>query len=339
MSEIDARIEGDDLDNFVLDETVSSASVIRPDEEPVGDAPVTLIGEGEGLEGRSPAFKELAIPKLPELQKENRARLLMQSPNRLFFYWSIRTNPFRTLGRAFGSRTGSYTLVLKLIDVKREAEEIYPVEAEGSWWFDVEADRTYRAEIGFYAPNGPYVRLMFSNEIETPRKAPSPRIADSSEWTVSANAFASILDVSGFTQDAFDVAMAGDDEEAARHATHAAFTEFIPGGDVDLRGFGSEDLRLALLALASGVELGALRDHISEALYKLLEEHISVLNAEKASSALEKHFHVSGEEDLEEEHIGAAVYGASLIHFPRLSIRKRGVPKLSPLSSFSIGKH
>lgn len=337
MSEKDTKIE-DGLDNFVLDETVSSASVIKPDEQPVGDAPVTLIGEGEGLEGRSPAFKELAVPKLPELQKENRARLLMQSPNRLFFYWSIRTNPFRTLGRAFGTRTGSYTLVLKLVDVKRETEEIYPVEAEGSWWFDVEADHTYRAEIGFYAPNSPYVRLMFSNEIETPRKAPSTRTADSSEWTVSSDAFARVLDVSGFTQDAFDVAMAGDDEEAARSATHSAFTEFIAnGGDVDIRGFGSEDLRLALLAIASGVELGALRGHISEALYKLLEEHLAGLNAEKAAGALEKHFHISGEEDLEEEHIGAAVYGASLVHFPRLSIRKRGVPKFSPLSSFSIG--
>lgn len=343
MSEKDTKNEearpDEGLDNFIVDETVSSGALAGTGDVVVGeDTPLLPETESEaGDEDRSPAFKELARPKLPELQKENRAKLLMQSPNRLFFYWSIKSNPFRTLNRAFGSRTGNYTLVLKLIDLRRETEQINPVEAEGSWWFSVEADASYRAEIGFYAPNGPYVRLMFSNVIETPRKNPSPRIASDSEWTVSANAFAKVLDVSGFTQDAFDVAMAGDDLESARQATHSAFSQFIGSGNVDLNAYGPEELRFALLALASGIDLEVLRDHISPALFLLLEQNIAALNAEKASSVLEEHFHISGDEDVEEEHIGAAVFGASLVNFPRLTIRKRGVPKFAPLSSFSVG--
>ena len=175
----------------------------------------------------------------------------MQTPNRLFFYWSIKTNPFRTLNRALGDRTGNYTLVLKLVDLGRETEEIFPVEAEGSWWFDVEADASYRAEIGFYAPNGPYVRLMFSNEIETPRKSPSPRIADDAEWTVSANVFAKVLDVSGFAQDAFDVAMAGDDLESARHATHSAFSQFI-GSDYRSEGLQPRGIKISFAGAGLG---------------------------------------------------------------------------------------
>ena len=69
-------------------------------------------------ETHSRAFLELAEPKLPELTRENRARLLMQSPTRLYFYWSVGKNPFHTLNRAIGGGTGSYTLVLKLIDLK-----------------------------------------------------------------------------------------------------------------------------------------------------------------------------------------------------------------------------
>lgn len=327
----------DGLDDFVLDETVSSAAPLRT----ATDARVTdtaLLPEDElDFENRSPVFKELALPKLPELKRENRAKLLMQSPNKLFFYWSVKSNPFRTLHKAIGERTGSYTLVLKLIDLKRETEEIYPVEAEGSWWFDVEADGSYRAEIGFYAPNGPYVRMMFSNTIETPRKSPSPRVATSADWKVSAETFAEVLDVSGFAQDAFDVAMAGDDHDAAHHATQSAFSQFV-GGEIDTAAFNSEELRFALLALASGISIDVLRDHVSPALLALLQEYAAELSAEKANAVLHEHFGISSGEVEEEEQIGPAIFGSSLVNFPRLSIRKRReLPKFEPLSSFSLG--
>src|SRR5215207_4558094 len=166
-----------------------------------------------------PIFAELAAPKLPELSRENRAWLQMQSPNRIYFYWAIKNNPFQTLSKVFAGNTGSYQLVAKFVNLKNEQEEIRAVDAEGNYWFNAESDADYRAEIGFYAPNRPYIRVIFSNTIETPRKSPSPRAASDADWAISANAFAQVLDNSGFRQDAFEVALAGDDSAAAEKAT------------------------------------------------------------------------------------------------------------------------
>ncbi|MEO6484790.1 MAG: DUF4912 domain-containing protein, partial [Pyrinomonadaceae bacterium] len=123
--------------------------------------------------GLSPTFKALADVTLPELGRENRARLQMQTPTRLYFYWSIKENAWALLRNVFGADLGSYSLVLKLIDNKHGLEEIHQTDAEGNYWFDVEPDGSYQAEIGFYAPNRPYFRILHSNTVETPRRSPS----------------------------------------------------------------------------------------------------------------------------------------------------------------------
>ena len=110
---------------------VSSAEFIRPEREAADMFDAKAVAENSITPERpaevelSPVFKALAEPKLPALSKENRARLLMQSPNRLYFYWSMHTNPFQTLNRALGKQTGSYTLVLKLVDLKRDARSAH----------------------------------------------------------------------------------------------------------------------------------------------------------------------------------------------------------------------
>ncbi|MEP6705085.1 MAG: DUF4912 domain-containing protein, partial [Acidobacteriota bacterium] len=210
-----------------------------------------------------PVFRELAEPKLPRLAREDRARLQMQTPNRLFFYWSVGSNPFHKLDRALGTKTASYSLILKLVDLRRDSEQIHPIDAEGSWWFDVEADGEYRAEIGFYAPNRPYVRVLFSNTVETPRKSPSPRVDTEADWSVTAEGFANVLEFAGFTEDAFDVALAGNDLVTAEAATIAALTSLFGEAEVDLQGVAADEIRHVLLLLASGVTLEGLRWKIS----------------------------------------------------------------------------
>lgn len=295
-----------------------------------------IEAKDEVLEAENPIFALLAEPQLPELPKENRARLQMQSPTRLNFYWSIKQNPFQTLHRAFGN-TGSYTLVAKLVNQTTDREEFFPVEAEGSKWFDVNADATYRAEIGFYAPNRPFVRVMFSNSLETPRKRVSPHRASEKDWAVSAHQFAEVLDVSGYRQDAFEVALAGDDFAQAESATTNAFSQFIGKQEID---FPSDEIRFALLALASGYTLENLRGHIGASLFAVLQENAEKVSAENALAAVREHFDVFADDIVEEEEIGSAVFGASLVNFPKRA-RKRTVPKtrlpkLSPISSFSL---
>ncbi len=352
------------LEDFKLN-PLSSAEFIKPKDEDADDdileimPPQLLIDEGliappkakVEVEAKEidPVFAELAEPKLPELQKENRAWLQMQSPNRLYFYWSIKNNPFQTLQKVFAGNTGNYQLVAKFVNLKTDREEMHAVDAEGNYWFNAEADTKYQAEIGFYATGRPYIRVIFSNTIETPRKSPSPRIATDADWAVSARDFAEVLDISGFRQDAFEVALAGDDVEVAEAATGNAFYQLTGEQNLD---FNSEEVRFALLAIASGVSLAELRGQISEALFNYLMANADKLSAENALAALKEHFDIFDEDVIEEEEeIGPAVFGASLLNFPK-TMRKRTIPKtllpkdsqkdapqylpkLSPLSSFS----
>ncbi len=296
-----------------------------------------IVAVEDSVPARSPEFMELAVPKLPNLSRSgNRARLLMQSPNRLYFYWAIGKNPFHTLSRALGESTG-YSLVLKLVNARTDTEELHTVEESGNWWFDVEAAGDYRAEIGFYAVNRPYIRVLYSNSVATPRKSPSPRPAESAEWRVPADRFARVLDAAGFARDAFDVALAGDDWNAADIATRSAFAQFTGKPHIEFSAIGSDEIRYAMLALASGVTLTELRGFISDGLYRLLSA-ITGLTGEEALAALKERFEFDSDEFDVEEEMPAAVFGASVVNFPGRPKKARKIPGLEPLSSYPVSR-
>jgi len=311
-------------------ETISSGEFLRSSEEEAMIAAriAAALEEEPPVDPEvelSPAFKELREPKLPTLARENRARLQMQTPTRVYFYWSLKNNPWQILRRVFGDDRGSYTLVLKLVNVTRESEEIHPVDAEGNWWFSVDADSTYRAEIGFFAPNRPYFRALYSNTITTPRKSPSPRVATDADWMVTADTFAQVLDAAGFKQDAYEVALAGDDPVANEESARGEFSDLFEG-NISFEGYTAEELRYALLALASGVSIESLRWKISASLFELLQSNLQRLSSESAVASLREQFEIVDEEILEEQQL-AAVYGSSLVHFPKRINRRRGLRK------------
>ena len=274
----------------------------------------------------SPIFKELAEPKLPVLPQENRARLQMQSPNRIFFYWSVKHNPFETLNRAFMGRGANYTLTIKLVNLSNNTEEIYPVEPSGSWWFNVNSNTAYRAEVGFFAENRPFVRLMYSNTVQTPRSVPSPNTDWSTDFTVSTNQFAEVLDAAGYGQDAFDAAIAGDDKQASDAATQDAFFHLTGRRSFDA---DADELRYALFVLASGGSLEDLRGRISSGLFDMLgaivRENAEKLSAENVLATLHENFEFEDESD----EFLAPVFGASAVNFPKKNRR----PKFPPVSS------
>ena len=325
--------EVQDFIEFVpADELTSSGRPVRVIDEIETPIASPILTPSTTLEEMPPAFRELAEPKLPELRHENRARLQMQSPNRLFFYWSVGTNPFQKLNKALGAKTASYSLVLKLVDLRRDTEQIYPVDSEGSWWFDVEADGEYQAEIGFYAPNRPYVRALFSNTVETPRKSPSPRVDTEADWSITSEKFAQVLEVAGFTEDAFDVVLAGDDSASSEIASQSALSDLTGVASAESFDIAGDEIRYALLLLASGVPLEGLRWKISPTLFAMLEKHAASLSSEKAFGVLKDHFDIEADEITEEE-FGPAVFGASSINFPRRLKTRRTLPKLNPVSS------
>lgn len=281
----------------------------------------------------SPVFKALADVSLPPLQKEDRARLLMQSPTKAYFYWSLRENPWGRLRKVFGDSVGSYTLVIKLSDLTNETDTFYPADTEGERWFDVEPGIKYSAEIGFYATNRPYFRIVYSNTIEMPRRSPSPHPASDARWTVSATKFAEVLDVSGFSRDAFDVAMAGDDAVGAADATNLAFSSLVGGGDYS--HFAAEDVRYALLSIAAGVEMNELESRVSRRLFETLQSSGKEITPERSRAALSEYFDIDDAEWTEEYH-GPAVYGSSLVHFPPKLKTRKVASTYKPVSSHSI---
>lgn len=284
----------------------------------------------------SPAFMALAEPRLPELTRENRAMLLMQSPTKLYFYWSAKEDPYHMLRRAFGSDTGSYTLVLKLTDRRRETEEIHRVDAEGNWWFDVEPDGEYQAEIGFYAPNRPYFRVIYSNIVKTPRRTPSRGPATEAKWTVSANKFAQVLDVAGFAQDAVEVAIAGDDQTASDIAAQAAISRFTDVPEHRFDGIAADELRYAMIAFASGHQLEDLRWRVGPTLFAALGSTGGSLTPDSARSAMTEYMDIDATE-FDEEEVGPAVFGTSVVNFPR-TLKRRTVSRLNPVSSHTVGR-
>ena len=176
------------------------------------------------------------------------------------------------------------------------------------------------------------MRVLFSNTVETPRKSPSPRQDYSEYFAVSAERFAEVLNVSGFRQDAHEVALAGNDIESADIATEAAFSQIFDAETSDFDVTKSGEWRFILLALASGYAPEDLREQISPSLFAFLKTRAEKLSAEKALTALQENFGVSEDEIYETETFGETVYGASLINFPR-TLKRRTLTKLAPVSS------
>ncbi|KXK06526.1 MAG: hypothetical protein UZ17_ACD001000484 [Acidobacteria bacterium OLB17] len=288
---------------------------------------------------RSRAFNILADVELPKRSKQNRARLLMQSPTKLYFYWSLREDPWQMLRKAFGDAgSSSYMLVVKLKDLSRGVEEMHRVEREGNWWFEVEPNGRYEAEIGFYSPSRPYFRVVYSNQVETPRRGPSLQPARDADWRISANKFAQVLDVSGFQRDAFDVAMVGDDTFRAMGRTELALARLIGDTSRPFDGISHEDIRYALLSLASGTAVKDLKSRIGNALYDLLRASSTKIDRSSAREALTEHFEIEETEWTDDEPEFTSV-GGSRLNFPkRLRARRLPAysPRYNPVSSFAL---
>jgi hypothetical protein len=126
------------------------------------------------------------------------ARLLVQSPRRLFFYWRFARDPRELLGEALGSVAGRLSQSVRLVDVS-SGEEGEPAPAEGDdYWFDVLPGRLLRADVGFHGDGLPFVRLISSNTVETPAAGVSPVEDEAPEFRVAEPEFERVLEATGF---------------------------------------------------------------------------------------------------------------------------------------------
>ena len=135
---------------------------------------------------------------LPLSLKRDSIQLLLQSPNKLFLYWSFATDPHATLRAAFGELASHYRLAVRLVKVESGEEFVLDAPKERMQWFEVYPRHVYRADVGFHAASRPFVRLLSSNELSTPPDRASLMSAEEQEFQVKAEDFVRLLSGAGY---------------------------------------------------------------------------------------------------------------------------------------------
>ncbi len=304
-------------------ETAKIENEVKPETEVLIKAEVeTPELDEEAKKRETPIFKALAEPKLPELDKENRLFLQMQSPTRIFFYWTVKTNAYKTLQKAFGENAGGYMLVAKLQNLSNDTEDIFPIDVEGSAWFDVPDNTKFQTEVGFFAPSRPFVRVAFSNTLETPRMSPSPNVDNSPVWNISTMQFAEVLDASGYSQDAFEVAMQVENAENSHDsnkATEVIYSRITGENEAYFAKFEMSELRSVLLGIVSGIPLAVILEKVSGELSAWLSENPQVFEPQNVMAILQETFGEDFGKFVEgtKTQTAGVVFGASSINFPK----------------------
>ena len=139
---------------------------------------------------------------LPSGARRDEARLLVQSPAKLFFYWSFARDYGSALRAALGEAAAGYRWAVRLVEPggEWEGEPTAAADGESSFWFDALPGRAYRAEVGFHAAGRPFVRVLSSNQIETPAAGVSAESDAAPEFEIGERDFARLLEGSGFTR-------------------------------------------------------------------------------------------------------------------------------------------
>jgi hypothetical protein len=209
---------------------------------------------------------------LPETYAANRIRLLAQSPRKLYLYWEFERDPFEPLRRAFRWQAERYTLVIKLVDLQTGGETLHLASPTRSQWLEAQPGHSYRADVGFYALGGSFIRLLSSTMSAAPRASVSRQVDSAPEFEVSPDEFARVLDDAGYVSDALEVSLEAADLATQNAATRAVAFRF---GGAEVDSLSDEDLaemRGMLAALALGVRVEDLQYALSETLARWLEE-------------------------------------------------------------------
>lgn len=172
---------------------------LRALEEPADEyETATAIKAGAAAMHSSPPLPD--EESLPEPRPRDEARLLVQSPDRLFFYWSFAHDPRTVLRRALGDAAGRYRLAVRLVEAQDGEESIRAVESLNSLWLAARPGKSYRAEVGFYSAELPFLCVLSSNVARTPTGDVSPVGDESFETQTAGQVFPPAIALTGAMQ-------------------------------------------------------------------------------------------------------------------------------------------
>lgn len=203
---------------------MSAPRLITDEQDADGDGALLLSGaavevnsKGEAVERQgqqnTPGVEPVddgAADELPAPAARDALHLFAQSPALLFIHWSHAADPSAALRDAFADAAEHYRLVVRLSDLTAATEQHIIASPERAQWLDAEPDRDYRADLGYHAEGLPFVRLLSSTVVHTPRAAVSPDADAAPEFHIADADFARLLEHIGYAPDS-----------VARHATHA----------------------------------------------------------------------------------------------------------------------
>jgi hypothetical protein len=208
---------------------------------------------------------------LPEVYEGDRIRLLAQSPRKLYLYWGLSQDPYATLHRAFGAQAARYSLVVRLTATETNETTLHLASQTKSQWLDVQPGASYRVDLGLYAQGRAFIRLLSSNTAQTPRPRVARHADDSSEWNVSSENFAQVLDEAGYVSDALEVTLEAVDELTQDAATPALAGAFSDAAIPSMNEDELVEMRGLLAALAFGARVDSLQAVLSPTLADWLE--------------------------------------------------------------------
>ena len=206
----------------VAEALMSATAPPQPSTAQQGDEPSSA--DGRGVEQTPPAPSSQGVPSAgasedEEWRAHDEARLLVQSPRRLYLYWRFAREPRELLRAALGPVADRLGPAVRLVD-EATGEEGDSVPSEGNdYWFDVLPGRLLRAEVGFHGEGMPFVRLISSNTVETPAGGVSTVEDETPEFRVAEQEFERVLEATGFGADAWQAERAPHDahgDDAAR---------------------------------------------------------------------------------------------------------------------------
>ena len=201
-----------------------TAPVLTPDEQDIAEHSSPLVAEEDAAAGPRDDAPDTATDTLPETVGRDSVQLFAQSPHRLFVHWSHAGDPSAALREAFGDAASHYRLVVRLSDLTDDSAQTYDAAPERAQWLAALPDRDYRADIGFHADGLPFVTLLSSSTVHTPRAAVSPNADTEPRFHIAPDDFSRLLEHTGYD--------AGAPQQAThdtRDTTPSAYCHFSSG--------------------------------------------------------------------------------------------------------------
>jgi len=134
----------------------------------------------------------------PEEDERDAISLFASSPWQLFLHWSHADDPFETLRKAFAAAAARYRLAVRTIDLTSGEERIHEAAPERSQWLDAKPGRDYRADVGFHADSLPFINVLSSTVVRTPRATVSPRADTEPQFQITVEEFTRVLEATGY---------------------------------------------------------------------------------------------------------------------------------------------